>query len=164
MLATTGIPDKENIEARRPPEERLKKGPVVMIECFQKIPCNPCYTACKQGAIKRFDDINDMPTVDFENCSGCALCVSKCPGLAIFIIDETYSEHEALVSLPYEFIPLPQEGQEVDFLNRAGEKVGAGKVLKVRNTKYDDKTPVITVVVPKDLSMEVRNIRVKGEI
>ena len=164
MLATRGIPTYENIKTRKPPEDRLKKGPVVMIECFQKIPCNPCYTACKRGAIQKFEDINEMPQVDFDKCNACALCVSKCPGLAIFIIDETYSEKEATVSLPFEFLPLPQEGHEVDLINRAGKKVGIGEVIKVRNTKYDDRTPVITVTVPKDLSMEVRNIRVKGEI
>lgn len=162
MLITTGIPDNEDIITRKPPEERLKKGPVVMIECFQKIPCNPCYTACKRGAIQEFKDINDTPAVDFDKCNGCALCVSKCPGLAIFVIDETFSECEAAVSLPFEFLPIPKAGEMVSLLNRGGKKVGQGKVLKIRNSKYDDRTPVITVTVPKELSMIVRNIRVEG--
>lgn len=162
MLPTNGIPTNEDINARRPSEERLKKGPVVMIECFQRIPCNPCHTACKYGAILEFKDINDVPVVDFDNCNGCALCVSKCPGLAIFVIDETFSEKEATVMLPFEFLPLPTKGQMVDLLDRKGEKVGRGKVLKVRNIKYDDRTPVITVVIPKELSMVVRNIRLEG--
>ncbi len=44
----------------------------------------------------------------------------KCPGLAIFIIDETYSETEATVLLPYEYLPLPKEGDYVTGLNRGG--------------------------------------------
>ncbi|MGB9839846.1 4Fe-4S dicluster domain-containing protein [Thermovenabulum sp.] len=162
MLAKNGIPEMEELSFRIPPKERLAKGPVVMVECFQRIPCNPCAKACKSGAITLGDDINNLPEVDYEKCTGCALCVSKCPGLAIFIIDETYSEKEATVSLPFEFLPLPAEGDEVDVLDRSGKVVGKGRVLKVRNGKYEDKTPVITVAVPKELSMVVRNIRVGG--
>jgi Fe-S-cluster-containing hydrogenase component 2 len=102
--------------------------------------------------------------VNFDNCNGCGLCISKCPGLAIFVIDETYSETQATVSLPFEFLPLPHEGEEVDLLDRSGKKVGKGKVLKVRNGKYEDRTPVITVAVPKELSMVVRNIKVGGDV
>lgn len=163
MLRTCGIPTSEDIASRMPPEERRKKGPVVMIECFQKIPCNPCFRACRRGAIRKFEDINDLPSVDFERCNGCGLCISKCPGLAMFVIDETYSEGQATVSLPFEFLPLPLEGEEVDLLDRGGNKVGRGKVLRVRNGKYEDKTPVITVEVPKELSMVVRNIKVGGD-
>lgn len=163
MLAVNGIPTAEDLATRIPPKERLAKGPVVMIECFQNIPCNPCTKACKHNAIQPMKDINELPTINFDNCNGCGLCVSKCPGLAIFVIDETYSETEATVSLPFEFLPLPEAGQEVDLLDRAGKKVGRGKVLKVRNGKYEDKTPVITVIVPKELSMVVRNIRVGGD-
>ncbi|MDI3480948.1 MAG: hypothetical protein PWQ97_603 [Tepidanaerobacteraceae bacterium] len=164
MLKTCGIPTEEELASRIPPKDRRKKGPVVMIECFQKIPCNPCFTACKRGAIQKFEDINDLPSIDFDKCNGCGLCISKCPGLAIFVIDETYSEDEATVSLPFEFLPLPREGEEVDLLDRSGKKVGRGRVLKVRNGKYEDRTPVITVTVPKGLSMVVRNIRVGGDL
>ncbi|KXG76052.1 MAG: hypothetical protein PWP45_1665 [Tepidanaerobacteraceae bacterium] len=162
MLATNGIPTAEELAPRIPPAERLKKGPVAVIECFQKIPCNPCYTACRVGAIEKFEDINDLPKIDFEKCTGCGLCISKCPGLAIFVVDETYSESEATVSMPFEFLPLPEEGQEVDLLDRSGAVVGRGKVVKVRKGKYEDRTPIVTVTVPKHLSMVVRNIRVGG--
>jgi len=163
MLAVTGIPTTEDLATRMPPKERLQKGPVVMIECFQKIPCNPCTKACKRNAIQPMEDINELPRVNFDNCNGCGLCISRCPGLAIFVIDETYSDKESTVSLPFEFLPLPEEGEEVDLLDRAGVKVGRGKVIKVKNGKYEDKTPVITVTVPKELTMVVRNIRVGGD-
>ena len=158
MICKTGVPTKEDLQKVAPSAERLAKGPVAVIECFQRIPCNPCYTACKRGAIKEFRDINDLPEIDHDLCNGCGLCVSKCPGLAIFIIDETYSEKEALVKLPYEFVPLPKEGDTVKALDREGRVVGEARVVKIQNGKYEDRTPVISVAVPKELSMVVRNI------
>lgn len=158
MICKTGVPTKEDLQKVAPSAERLAKGPVAVIECFQRIPCNPCYTACKRGAIKEFRDINDLPEIDHDLCNGCGLCVSKCPGLAIFIIDETYSEKEALVKLPYEFVPLPKEGDTVKAMDREGRVVGEARVVKIQNGKYEDRTPVISVAVPKELSMVVRNI------
>jgi Fe-S-cluster-containing hydrogenase component 2 len=130
-----------------------------MVECFQKIPCNPCATACARGAIERREDINDLPAVDHDKCNGCGVCVSRCPGLAIFVVDETYSETEALVKLPYEFLPLPAEGSNVTGLDREGRPACRARVVKVMSTKAQDKTPVISVAVPKDMALTVRNIR-----
>ena len=161
MIEKTGVPTPEDLARVFPPKERLQKGPVAVVECFQRIPCNPCYTACKRGAIQEFKDINDLPKIDFEICNGCGLCISKCPGLAVFIVDETYSEKEALIKLPFEFLPLPEKGEEVDALNRKGEVMGKAEVVKVQNGRYEDKTPVISILVPKKLSMEVRNIRLR---
>jgi Fe-S-cluster-containing hydrogenase component 2 len=157
MLDKTGIPDKSNIEDITPPKERLEKGPVAVFECFQRIPCNPCQTSCVRGAIKVLEDINDRPKADHDICSGCGLCVSRCPGLAIFIVDESYSETEALIKLPFEFLPLPKEDSFVTGLNREGRPVCRAKVIQVLNTKSQDRTPVITLAVPKEFSMVVRN-------
>lgn len=156
MLEKTGIPTKENIDEITPSADRRSKGPVAVIECFQRIPCNPCSIACKVGAIKEFTDINDRPKIDFEKCTGCGQCMVKCPGLSIFIIDESYSDEEALVKIPYEMIPLPEEGSFVTALNREGKPVCRAKVIKVQNAKYQDRTPVISIAVPKEYSMEVR--------
>lgn len=161
MLEKTGLPTSEDLAKVTPSKERLSRGPVAIIECFQRIPCNPCYTACKRGAIKEFKDINDLPEIDFELCNGCALCVSKCPGLAIFVIDQTFSEKEALVKIPYEFLPVPEKGEVVDALDRKGERVSKARVVKV--TKFRDNTHVISVAVPKELSMEVRNIKLQRD-
>lgn len=158
MIEVTGVPTAQDLARVLPPRDRLAQGPVAVIECFQRIPCNPCYTACKFDAIQEFTDINDTPTIKHENCNGCGLCVSKCPGLAIFVVDETYSDHEALVRLPYEFLPVPAKGADVDLLDREGRVVGRGRVERVQNAKVQDRTLVVSVVVPKELSMEVRNI------
>lgn len=156
MLEKTGIAAPENLTEAAPSKERMAKGPVAVIECFQRIPCNPCQTACKKGAIKEFEDINDRPSIDHEKCNGCGMCVSNCPGLAIFVVDETYSEKEALVKVPYEFLPLPEEGSYVTGLDREGKAVCRAKVEKVLNTKVQDRTPVVSLIVPKEFSMVVR--------
>jgi len=163
MLEKTGIPTIENIASVTPSSERRAQGPVAVIECFQKIPCNPCYTSCRRGAIKELIDINDLPEINEEECNGCGICVSNCPGLAIFVVDESYSATEALVKLPYEFRPLPEEGQCVTALDREGKPVCRAKVIKVLNTKAMDRTPVVSLAVPKENSMDVRFFDQKNE-
>lgn len=159
MLIKTGVPDIEDIMEITPPKRRREKGPVAVIECFQRIPCNPCYTACRFGAIKEFEDINDRPKIDYDKCTGCGLCLTVCPGLAIFIVDESYSEKEALVKIPYEFLPLPEEGSFVIGLNREGKPVCRAQVKKVQKMK--NKTNIVTLVVPKEHSMDVRSFSMK---
>lgn len=160
MLERTGIPTEEDLKTVLPPAERLEKGPVSIIECFQKIPCDPCYHSCPRGAILPFEDINDLPKINFEKCNGCGLCISNCPGLAIFVIQKNYAPGKGLVKMPYEFLPLPEKGDEVDLLNRKGEAIGQGKVERVENRAQQDKTAVIWVSMPEELIMDARNIRV----
>lgn len=158
MLERTGIPTMEQIEGAFPSEERLAQGPVVIIECFQEIPCNPCYTACKFNAMQPFEDINHLPRVDVEKCNGCGLCVTNCPGLALMVVDATYSDTEALLKIPYEFLPLPQPGQVVKGLDRSGRAICNVTVVKVVNGKAQDKTPLVSIAVPKEQMKHVRNI------
>jgi Fe-S-cluster-containing hydrogenase component 2 len=144
-----------------PSEERFEKGPVAIVECIQEIPCNPCEKACKFGAITIGEPITNLPRVHEENCSGCGVCVAQCPGLAIFIVDKTYSDEEGTVSFPFEYFPLPEAGQEVTAVDRSGEKVCDGRVVKVLNPKSFDRTPVVTVAVPKKFVEDVRSIERK---
>ena len=159
MLKKTGVPDEADIASVYPSEQRLKQGPVAIIECFQKIPCNPCATSCPKEAIREFADINDIPEFVAEDCNGCAICVANCPGLAIFVVDESFSETETLVKMPYEFKPLPKSGDEVTILNRSGESLGVGKVHRVQNPASFDRTAVVQVLVPKAVGREVRFIK-----
>lgn len=161
MLESTGIATPEMIKEIFPSEDRLNKGPVAVIECFQRIPCNPCSTACTKNAMKDFVDINDRPQLDEEICNGCGLCISKCPGLAIMVVDGSYSEDEILFKIPYEFLPLPVEGNIVAGLDRAGEYICDVKIIKVQNPKAFDRTPVIHVLVPRKYLYDFRNIRVE---
>lgn len=159
MLEKTGVATEQEIAKVTPSKERRAKGPVAVIECFQRIPCNPCQTSCKRGAIQEFKDINDTPEINHEQCNGCAVCVSNCPGLSIVVIDETYSDTEALIKIPYEFLPLPEEGSFVTGVDREGKPVCRAKVVKVLNTKAMDRTPVVSLAVPKDMSMTVRFLK-----
>lgn len=162
MLEVTGVPTPEEIDKVFPSEVRLNSGPVAVVECYQNIPCNPCYTACNTGAIQIFEDINDLPKVNHSLCNGCALCVSNCPGLAIMVVDMTYSQEEALIKIPYEFLPLPKAGEIVKGLDREGNAISDVKVVKVLNSKALDKTPIISVAVNKEFVKQVRNIRMEG--
>ena len=102
-----------------PSPERRQKGPYALFECFQSIPCNPCYTSCKFDAVKPLTDINETPETYYDKCVGCGACIAVCPGLAAFVIDETWSETESLVKIPYEYSPLPAAGQVVEEIGRA---------------------------------------------
>ena len=156
ILTETGIPG-----AVLPPEEawKAKKGGYVVIECPKRIPCNPCATSCPTGAVIPFADINDTPSIDYSKCTGCGLCVAKCPGLACFVIDLTYSEDKAIIKMPYELLPLPVKGQTVKCLNRMGEEVADGEIFLVTEP-LKDSTTVLSVIVPKELAGEIRAIKV----
>jgi len=150
---STGVITLKDIQL--PSKERLEKGPVAVIECPQSIPCDPCVEACPFCAIS-MNDINDLPKIDFEKCTGCGACIGKCPGLAIFVVDMTYSDNEALIKIPYEF-NIPKIGDTVKALDRKGDVKGDAKVIRV--VKEKDKTAVVSIAVKKNLAMEVRNIR-----
>lgn len=161
MLEKTGIPSAEQVESVFPDTDRLKKGPVAVIECFQTIPCNPCATSCPRGAILPFEDINDIPVIDRDKCNGCALCMMKCPGLAIMVVDLDWSDMRALVKLTYEFRPLPEKGSIVRALDRAGKPIGDAEVINV--VVPQSKTPIVSIAVDKSLIKRVRNIGLKND-
>lgn len=142
-------------------QKRLDRGPVAVIECLERIPCNPCVEACPQGAISMPGGLNELPQLDVDACTGCGLCVNGCPGLAIFVVDTTAVPGEALVSLPYEFLPLPEKGDVVVALDREGQPVGTARVVRVRKTKKMDRTAVVSLAVPVEQAMEVRGFRVR---
>jgi Fe-S-cluster-containing hydrogenase component 2 len=144
-----------------PPEERLAAGPVVMVECIENIPCNPCAFACPRKAITIDGELTDTPKVDFSKCNGCALCIAKCPGLAIFVVHRDFSKTEATVAIPYELLPRPETGSSVDGLDRAGRAVCRGRIVKVLDTKAMNRCAVVTVAVPKRYWNTVRSIRVR---
>ena len=161
MLERTGVPTAADIDAIFPSADRLAEGAVAIIECFQRIPCNPCATSCPRGAMQPFDDINDRPAIAEENCNGCTLCITKCPGLAIMILDMTWSEDRALIKLPYEFRPLPEKGEFVTALDREGTPVCEVEVIHVLLNHAMNKVPIVSIAVDKELVRMIRNIRVE---
>lgn len=145
-----------------PSQERRAQGPVACIECFQQIPCNPCEEACPRGAITVGDAITALPRLDEEKCNGCGLCMTRCPGLAIFTVDESGGGDKARVSFPYEYVPLLQKGQEIACTDREGRFVTKGTIYQVLTSKAFDHTAIVTVEIPKAYSMEVRFIQCPG--
>jgi len=155
------IIEKPRLSAGFPSQTRLAKGAVAIIECIQEIPCNPCETACRFNAIIVGRPITNLPKLLEDKCKGCGECISSCPGLAIFVVDMTFSADEAVISMPYEFHPLPKEKSVVDALDRYGNKVCEGKILRVRNHAKNDKTAVVSVIIDRKYADIVRNIRLK---
>jgi len=156
-LKTVGSPSIEELESTVafPKEVDYKNGPVAFIECIEEIPCNPCERACRRNAITIGNPITNLPKIDMKKCTGCGLCVAACPGLAIYIKDYTYSETTATISFPFEYLPLPDVGDSIILVNRLGEKVCQGKIIKISNLKVNDSTTVITAEYSKEYFEQV---------
>ncbi|MEG2678768.1 MAG: 4Fe-4S binding protein [Oscillospiraceae bacterium] len=145
-----------------PSAQRLELGPVACIECSQQIPCNPCEEACPRHAITVGAAITALPVLDENLCNGCGLCITRCPGLAIFNVHRNYSESTSLVSFPYEYYPLPVEDSAVRCGGRDGGYLTMGTVRRVLTHPSFDKTAVVTVEVPKEFCMSVRTLCREG--
>ena len=162
MFEKTGIPSKEMVREKFPSIDRINKGPVAVVECYKEIPCNPCQDACRFNAINVGEDINNIPELNTDNCTGCAICLSKCPGLAIMVVDGSKSEETVLIKIPYEFLPLPKEGDRVKGLDREGKYIADVKVLNILNPKSFDRTPGITIEADRKYMYDLRNIKVEA--
>jgi Fe-S-cluster-containing hydrogenase component 2 len=160
-LMYTGIPSAEELASAGgiPCPERLAKGRTAVIECLEPIPCNPCVEACPLGAISINGGITEPPEMNGDHCTGCGKCVPRCPGLAIFLVDLTYSETEAAVDFPWEYLPLPAEGTAVEGADRSGSAVCPGRVLRVFSSPANEGTPVIRLAIPKQFAGIVRGMR-----
>lgn len=163
-IKKTGVPSWDELRSSPgiPDQKRLEEGPVAFIECVQEIPCNPCEQACPAGAIIVGRPITNLPRLIGEKCTGCSMCVAACPGLAIFRVHKNYTKITSLVEFPFEYLPLPSEGQTVKCVNRFGDYVVEGKVVLVKQHKRFNSTPLVTVEVPKDYFLEIRSIERKG--
>lgn len=163
MLKTSGIAQRQDWEKKLPSQERRKAGPYVVYECYQEIPCNPCESSCPTKAVYIGEDINNIPCIDYGLCNGCGICVSRCPGLAIFVVDEGYAPGYGKVLIPWEYLPLPEKGSVVTAVGRDGKEVCPAEVVEVRNVRNQDRTAVIGLKVPVEKVNLVRGIRLGGE-
>lgn len=154
-LLTKGYVADDEIE--RFPGVTRKPGVHPVMECTQNIPCNPCQDACPKKCIKIGEKITSLPAVDESaTCVGCGMCVASCSGQAIFLVDETYEEGFASVTMPYEFLPLPKTGDRGIALGRNGQKVCAAEVISVKSSPAFDKTNLLTIKVPSEYGMKAR--------
>lgn len=157
------LAERELLKGRQVPDaKRLAQGPCVVIECVENIPCNPCAAACPRQAITVEPALTDLPKVDFSKCNGCTVCVARCPGLAILVVDHNHSARHAALTLPWEMLPRPEPGERVTALDRAGRRVGDATVLKVRDARSLDRCALVTLAVAKKDWNRVRSFRRKG--
>ena len=144
-------------EIERYPGVTHKVGVHPVMECSQNIPCNPCQDACKKGCISIGSNITSLPiVVDGSECINCGMCVASCSGQAIFLVDEDCGDGTATVTLPYEFLPLPEAGTKGKGLGRDGKAICDAEVVAVKSNKAFDKTNLLTIRVPKEYAMKAR--------
>jgi len=150
-------------------EEELKRFPGVtereagkpgfrpVIECTQNIPCNPCQDACKKGCISIGEKLTSLPVVNKEAlCTACGMCIAACSGQAVFLMDEHYEEGFAAITLPYEFLPLPEAGARGHALDRSGRIICTAEVVNVKSLKAYDSTNLLTMKVPSEMAGQAR--------
>ena len=144
-------------EIERFPGVTHQKGIHPVIECTQNIPCNPCQDACKMGCIRIGKNITSLPAIDEEKkCIGCGMCVASCSGQSIFLVEEDVEPGFGEVTMPYEFLPLPEVGDKGVALGRNGKYVCEAEVTKIRTAPAFDHTYLLTIKVPNDMVMKAR--------
>ena len=144
-------------EIERFPGVTHQKGIHPVIECTQNIPCNPCQDACKMGCIRIGKNITSLPAIDEEKkCIGCGMCVASCSGQSIFLVEEDVEPGFGEVTMPYEFLPVPEVGDKGIALGRDGKEVCKAEVTKVRCAPVFDHTNLLTIKVPNDMVMKAR--------
>jgi hypothetical protein len=63
--------------------------------------------------------------------------------------------------MPYEYRPLPEKGEVVKALDRAGKELGNATVTAVRKTEKMDQTALVTIELPRKWSMRARAFKLK---
>lgn len=156
MFNKTGVPTLEQVQSVFFNEVTLSSFKAV-IECYEDIPCNPCALSCPVKAITIAPTLHSQPKVDPQVCTGCSICVSVCPGLAIMLAK--VQGDTAIFKIPYEMNEVFTPHQRVHALSRSGEIIGEGVVLSVSNKKHQNKTSIIEVQVDKALLHDFITIR-----
>jgi len=147
----------ENEIYKFPGAIKKAKGLHPVIECTQNIPCNPCQDVCHFGCIAVGDIITALPSVCApEKCEGCGMCVAHCPGQAIFLVNEQFEPGYASITIPYEFLPMPQSGDHGLALDRSGKTVCETEIVDVKTNNIFNKTAIITIKVPIEAAGKAR--------
>jgi len=157
MIEKTGAATIELVKSKFPAKSVLVR-PKAIIECYKEIPCNPCETSCPFDAIYIGSDINQIPRIDFNKCTGCGICAQACPGLAIMVA--MIKDGKAYFKIPYELLPLPVVGEKWSAANRYGDVLDKHCMIEnVKKTK--DRTTIVTVSIEQPFLYEFATIRSK---
>jgi NADPH-dependent 2,4-dienoyl-CoA reductase/sulfur reductase-like enzyme/Fe-S-cluster-containing hydrogenase component 2/bacterioferritin-associated ferredoxin len=147
-----------------PLEMRAPKSKVFpVIRCVQEIPCDPCIHVCPKEMIRmEGDPIFGLPQVVKDECTGCALCVAACPGLAITMVDLRQEGPDGLVTVPFELLELEVAvGDRVDAVDMDGAFVTKAKVEKIAERKAYDRTLLVTLRVPREKAAQVAGFKIQ---
>lgn len=150
-------PGKKIYEVKVPEE---KRGVYPVINCVQEIPCNPCEVVCPKDAIKIGDPITNVPEY-VGGCIGCEICVAKCPGLAITLVD--WRKGDPIVSVPFEFEPEYhfKVGDMVDVTDREGNLLGKAEVVYIRRRTVSSGTRIIKLKAKREIAEKIAGIRIQ---
>ena len=129
-----------------------------VVRCPEEIPCNVCEPACPSGALRIGQDIVGKVEFSEQRCTGCGLCVAACPALAITLVNKTYTREEALVTFPYERLPIPEEGDIVLAVDDKGKPLTSVRVVRVDKRKNYDRTVLVSVALSREDLERVRDI------
>lgn len=154
MLASTGVATSQEVISKFP--DSIVK-PKAIIECYEKIPCNPCSTSCPFGAITIGEDINNIPILNADKCTGCAVCVHSCPGLAIMVAQDM--GEKIRFKIPYEMLPVPVAGELWNAVDRSGEEIGYVFIERVLTSSKQNKTVLVQLVVDSKMKYDFITIR-----
>lgn len=157
MLNKTGVPTLEQLLSKFPSLDKLNK-PKAVIECYEDIPCNPCETSCPFDAIHIGDNINAQPVLDVDKCTGCTICVTACPGLAITVAE--MFDDKVTFKIPYELTPLPNRGDVVKGVNRNGDVICDAVIERAVISRVANNTGLLTVSVPKEFVYDFITVKV----
>ena len=140
-------------------------GPV--IHCTQEIPCNPCAAVCPQKLIQiDLEDIRKVPVYlgSSQSCKICMLCVAKCPGLAITLVDDRSPDQLPIVSIPYEYTDdALQDRDLITVLNAVGQPLGQLPILQVTTLPKGDRTRLVKVRAPREIASQIAGIQIQDQ-
>ncbi|MDD6346611.1 MAG: 4Fe-4S ferredoxin [Lachnospiraceae bacterium] len=129
----------------------------IFIDCPQEIPCNPCMSLCRTGAVT-VKDLTGRPETEPALCVGCDNCVAGCPGQACFLIDEEEEQETAYIDFPFEYLPVPVIGEKREAYDNNGCTVCIGTVAEVLSRKAWAGTRVVRLAVPRSKVYQVRGM------
>jgi sarcosine oxidase, subunit alpha len=142
-----------------PPEAELYP----VLRCTQEIPCNPCVTACRQGAIRLDGDpVRGLPVFTGDRCTGCAKCIAVCPGLAITLVDRRADPARPIVTIPFELDARHiRPGSMVLATDDAGVPLGRFEVVDVKDRRALDHTKLVRIRAGAETAPLIAGIRVQ---
>jgi hypothetical protein len=79
--------------------------------------------------------------------------------LAIYLKQKNYTKNLSFIAFPFEYLPLPEAGRTVNMVNRYGQVVCEGTVIKVVTIKRFNRTAIIYASYPVEQYEHVVNMQ-----